>query len=180
MDERLYEIAPGAALPKGGALEVGNKALTLMSLAAAGLPVPPAFVLPTHWCGRYRGKRAEDAELRETLALGTAMLERATNLRFGSPRRPLLVSVRAGGTVSMPGMLETVLDIGMNQETVDGLIRLSGNPRLAWTAIAVWCRGMPKRWRGSPRALSTSSWPPPFRTPTCRTNTSWTTSGCAA
>ena len=150
MDERLYEIAPGAALPKGGALEVGNKALTLMSLAAAGLPVPPAFVLPTHWCRRYRGKRAEDAELRETLALGTAMLERATNLRFGSPRRPLLVSVRAGGTVSMPGMLETVLDIGMNQETVDGLIRLSGNPRLAWDSYRRLVQGYAETVEGLP------------------------------
>ena len=80
-----------------------------MRMAQAGLPVPPAFVLPTSWC---RPRRA--GALRETLAAGIAGLEAATGLRFGATRRPLLVSVRSGAAVSMPGMMETVLDVGLN------------------------------------------------------------------
>src|SRR5208337_3768838 len=68
----------------------------------------------------------------DVLSQGIARLERATGLGFGSSRRPLLVSVRSGAAVSMPGMMETMLDVGVNDETVEGLVRLTGNPRLAW------------------------------------------------
>ena len=98
-------------------------------MAQAGLPVPPAFVLPTSWCQRAQRRRRL---LTQTLAAGIAALETATGLGFGATRRPLLVSVRSGAAVSMPGMMETVLDVGLNLETVEGLIRLTGNPRLAW------------------------------------------------
>ena len=122
----LYVVLPGVTPAKGGAAEVGNKAWNLMLMAQAGLPVPPAFVLPTTWCKRGR------ATLGETLAAGIARLEAATGLSFAAPRRPLLVSVRSGAAVSMPGMMETVLDVGLNAQTVEALIRLTGNPRLAW------------------------------------------------
>ena len=127
-DAGLCFILPGEALPEGGADAVGNKAWNLMLLAQAGLPVPPGFVLPTAWCRAPR----DPAVLRHALADGIARLEVATGLRFGSARRPLLVSVRSGAAVSMPGMLETVLDIGLNARSAEGLIRLTGNPRLAW------------------------------------------------
>jgi pyruvate,orthophosphate dikinase len=126
----FYPILPGAPLAKGGAEEVGNKAWNLMRLADAGLPVPPAFVLPTSW-GRRIGSAGETA-LRHALAEGVERIEAATGLKFGATRRPLLVSVRSGAAVSMPGMMETVLDVGLNAETVEALIRLTGNPRLAW------------------------------------------------
>ena len=126
----LYPILPGAAPAKGGAAEVGNKAWNLMLMAQAGLPVPPAFVLPTSWCRRT--KPSDEPLMRGALAAGIARLETATGLAFGAERRPLLVSVRSGAAVSMPGMMETVLDVGLNAETVEGLIRLTGNPRLAW------------------------------------------------
>jgi len=126
----FYPILPGAAPPKGGAQEVGNKAWNLMRMAEIGLPVPPAFVLPTAWCGRPLA--ANDPVLKDALAKGIARLETATGLGFGATHRPLLVSVRSGAAVSMPGMMETVLDVGLNEDTVEGLIRLSGNPRLAW------------------------------------------------
>ncbi|MDR3528954.1 MAG: PEP/pyruvate-binding domain-containing protein [Rhodopila sp.] len=126
----LYFILPGVAPSKGGVQEVGNKAWNLMLMAQAGLPVPPAFVLPTSWCRRDRPARGP--LLPQTLAAGIARLESATGLAFGAARRPLLVSVRSGAAVSMPGMMETVLDVGLNAETVEGLIRLTGNPRLAW------------------------------------------------
>ena len=121
-----YFIAPAAPLPKRGAEEVGNKAWNLMRMAAARLPVPLGFVLPI-------GFRFNDGKtLAENLVSGIRRIEAATGLTFGSSRRPLLVSVRSGGAVSMPGMLETVLNVGMNQEVVEGLIRLTGNPQLAW------------------------------------------------
>ena len=127
-----YMIAAGAALPPGGAQEVGNKAWNLMRIASGGLHVPAAVVLPTLWCREYRAGRLPETRLKELLASPVAELEAATGLRFGCSREPLLVSVRSGGAVSMPGMLETILDIGLNFITVDGLIRRTGNPRLAW------------------------------------------------
>ncbi len=126
----LYLILPQAALAKGGVEEVGNKAWNLMRLAQAGLPVPPAFVLPTGW--RLRKGTERETALRQALADGIARLETATGLKFGSSRRPLLVSVRSGAAASMPGMMETVLDVGLNAQSVEALIRMTGNPRLAW------------------------------------------------
>ena len=127
----FYKILPRAPLPKGGAEEVGNKAWNLMRMTAAGLPVPSAFVLPTTSCKEFRCESACQ-ELDAILRAGIAALESATGLNFGSPRRPLLVSVRSGAAVSMPGMMETVLDVGVNDETVEGLLGDTGNPRLAW------------------------------------------------
>jgi len=114
-DTGLCFILPNEDLPEGGAAAVGNKAWNLMRLAQAGLPVPPGFVLPTAWCRTSR----DPAALRQALATGIARLEAATGLGFGFARRPLLVSVRSGAAVSMPGMLETVLDIGLNERSVE-------------------------------------------------------------
>jgi pyruvate, orthophosphate dikinase len=135
----FYPILPGAAPSKGGLQEVGNKAWNLMLMAQIGLPVPPAFVLPTAWCRHTLA--VNDPVLRDVLAKGIAKLETATGLRFGAKHRPLLVSVRSGAAVSMPGMMETVLDIGLNEETVEGLIRLTGNPRLAWDSYRRMVQG---------------------------------------
>ncbi|MBI5256895.1 MAG: pyruvate, phosphate dikinase [Burkholderiales bacterium] len=97
-------------------------------MAALGLPVPPAFVLGTAWCARA-------AELRpEHWAEALAALQRRTGLGFGDARRPLLLSVRSGAPVSMPGMMETLLNIGLGEATRHGLLRLTGNPRLVWDA----------------------------------------------
>jgi pyruvate, orthophosphate dikinase len=126
----LYWILPSAPLPAGGAAEVGNKAWNLMRLVALGLSVPPAFVLPMGW--NRPCLSADDAALRRVLTGGIARLEAVSNLGFGAARRPLLVSVRSGAAVSMPGMLETVLNVGLTPASLDGLIRFTGNPHLAW------------------------------------------------
>lgn len=126
----LYAILPGEPFPAGEAAEVGNKAWNLIRMAVAGLPVPAGFVLPTTWCGSRRPQ--EEMDRGNVLRQGIARLESAAGLGFGSPRRPLLVSVQSGAAISMPGMMETVLDVGVNDETVEGLVRLTGNPRLAW------------------------------------------------
>ena len=109
---------------------MGNKAWNLMRMVQLGLPIPPA--LSCLLLGASALNRPTKALLRRTLAEGIARLEAATGLAFGADRRPLLVSVRSGAAVSMPGMMETVLNVGLNAETVEALIRLTGNPRLAW------------------------------------------------
>jgi pyruvate,orthophosphate dikinase len=146
----LHIIGSGAGLPPGGPEAVGRKAYNLALMADAGLPVPPAFVLPTSWCRALRSGRAREAEVAEVLDVGMARLEKATGLGFGSPRRPLLVSVRSGGAQSMPGMLETVLDVGLNVAGVEGLMRLTGNPRLAWDSYRRLVQGYGEVVQGLP------------------------------
>jgi len=152
MGQLFYTIMPGASVPEGGAPEIGNKGWNLARMAATGLPVPPAFVLPTNWCLRRRGGEADDPALHEVLREGIGQLESTTGLTFGSARRPLLVSVRSGAAVSMPGMMETVLDVGLNATTVEGLVRLTGNPRLAWDSYRRLIQGYGEVVLGLPAA----------------------------
>ena len=109
---------------------IGAKASNLARMAALGLPVPPAFVLPIELCA---GIVLNDAEARQTLidglADGVGFLEKATAKRLGDQRRPLLVSVRSSAAQSMPGMLDTVLNVGCTSAAVHGLVRMTGNPR---------------------------------------------------
>jgi pyruvate,orthophosphate dikinase len=129
-----FVIGCGQPIGASAAVEaLGFKAYNLWRMDRVGLPVPPAIVLGTGYCADYfhRGGKAP-AGLRELLSAGMRDLERATGLCFGSPRRPLCVSVRSGAAVSMPGMMETILDVGLNDTTVRGLLRVTGNPRLAW------------------------------------------------
>jgi pyruvate,orthophosphate dikinase len=134
-DPPLHLISPGEKPPARGARDAGNKAFNLMRMACAGLPVPPGFVLPTQWCALPRDDPSTASTMAATLAKGIGRIEAATGQTFGSGRRPLLVSVRSGAPVSMPGMMETVLDIGLNDETVEGMIRMTGDPRLAWDSF---------------------------------------------
>ncbi|HAR17755.1 MAG TPA: pyruvate, phosphate dikinase, partial [Bradyrhizobium sp.] len=113
--------------------EVGAKATNLARMAALGLPVPPAFVLPVRLCADVvAGKAHATRNLRDGLAEGIAFLEQATGKSFGDSRKPLLVSVRSGAARSMPGMLDTVLNVGCTSTAVRGLIRGTGRPHLAW------------------------------------------------
>src|SRR5512140_1863438 len=111
---------------------LGFKAYNLWRMDRVGLPVPPAFVLGTDHCRHFLAHGAAPAGTRDLLAARIHELERATGLAFGSARRPLCVSVRSGAAISMPGMMETILNVGLNGATVRGLLRLAGNPRLAW------------------------------------------------
>jgi pyruvate,orthophosphate dikinase len=123
----------GVATEPHSADTIGAKAANLARMAALGLPVPPAFVLPVKLCAAIidRDPHAE-RDLHEGLKEGIAFLEAATGKRFGDHRQPLLVSVRSGAARSMPGMLDTVLDVGCTSAAVQGLIRSSGRSRLAW------------------------------------------------
>ncbi|HVI87434.1 MAG TPA: PEP/pyruvate-binding domain-containing protein [Dongiaceae bacterium] len=112
---------------------IGSKAAQLAVMNRLDLPVPPAFVLPTDLCQAINaGDEVALAALKEALGEGIARLEAVTGRRFGDRRKPLLVSVRSGAAKSMPGMLETILNVGLNAESLRGLIRFTGNPRLAW------------------------------------------------
>jgi pyruvate, orthophosphate dikinase len=112
--------------------DVGGKAANLARMAHLGLPVPPAFVLPISLCAATaKGDAAAMRNLADGLADGIEFLENATGRRFGDRRRPLLVSVRSGAARSMPGMLETVLNVGCTSAAVHGLVRMTGNPRFA-------------------------------------------------
>lgn len=129
---RIVRIAPDMTdLPS--AEQVGAKAANLARMAALGLPVPPAFVLPVSLCAAtVSGESKARKALEEGLAEGIAFLEERTGRRFGDGRQPLLVSVRSGAARSMPGMLETVLDVGCTRLATQGLIRMTGHPRFAW------------------------------------------------
>ena len=112
---------------------IGAKAANLARMAALGLPVPPAFVLPVDLCAAIvKGDPKATQKLTEGLHTGIGFLESATGNLFGDRRRPLLVSVRSGAARSMPGMLDTVLDVGCTLTAVQGLVRLTGHPRFAW------------------------------------------------
>jgi pyruvate,orthophosphate dikinase len=112
---------------------IGAKAANLARMAALGLPVPPAFVLPIELCGSIAaGDPKAKERLAQGLASGIEFLEETTGREFGSRRIPLLVSVRSGAARSMPGMLDTVLDVGCTPTAVRGLVRMTGNPRFAF------------------------------------------------
>ncbi len=112
----------------GGSVEqypaemVGAKAANLARMAALSLPVPPAFVLPIALCAAIAdGDGKAQGKVTDPLAEGIAFLEQATDKKFGDRRRPLLVSVRSGAARSMPGMLDTVLDVGCTSAATRGL-----------------------------------------------------------
>jgi len=111
----------------------GGKGANLAEMAGIGLPVPPGFTISTEVCTQYNreGKTFDDA-LRAAVANGVAHIERATGRVFGDAVDPLLVSVRSGARVSMPGMMDTVLNLGLNDATVAGLAAGAGDARFAW------------------------------------------------
>lgn len=110
----------------------GSKAHNLMQMARHGLRVPPGFVLGTELCRSYleHGRIALEG-IEDVLSVELERLGSELGRRFGDAKRPLLVSVRSGAPVSMPGMMETVLNVGLTGVAVQGLIRMTGNPRLA-------------------------------------------------
>ncbi len=136
LNEEPLLIVRGGGSPLVMPEIAGSKAAQLWRMAQLGLDVPPAFVLPTSLCVPVNaGEKDALAAVQHTLDKGIAWLEGITGRRFGDSRAPLLVSVRSGAAASMPGMLETILDIGLNDQTVRGLIRMSGNPRLAFDSF---------------------------------------------
>ncbi len=112
---------------------VGGKGANLAEMAGIGLPVPPGFTITTEECVRYLAEGGDFSDsLRAEVAKALTHIERAVGKKFGDPANPLLVSVRSGARVSMPGMMDTVLNLGLNDVTVEGLAASSGDARFAW------------------------------------------------
>ena len=112
---------------------LGGKGANLAEMASIGLPVPPGFTITTEVCTAYydNGQKYPD-DLAQQVRAALALVEEAVGNRFGDHHRPLLVSVRSGARVSMPGMMDTVLNLGLNDQTVEGLVAASGDARFAW------------------------------------------------
>ena len=112
---------------------LGGKGANLAEMASIGLPVPPGFTITTEVCtAYYENGQKYPAELRDQLAAALAGIEAMVGAKFGDNKNPLLVSVRSGARVSMPGMMDTVLNLGLNDATVEGLVAASGDARFAW------------------------------------------------
>jgi pyruvate,orthophosphate dikinase len=114
---------------------LGGKGAGLAEMTNAGLPVPPGFTITTEACNSYfKAGRKLPPGLWDQVERGLAAVERATKKRLGDPKDPLLVSVRSGSAMSMPGMMDTVLNLGLNDESRQGLATLTRNERFAWDA----------------------------------------------
>ncbi|OLP58620.1 pyruvate, phosphate dikinase [Xaviernesmea oryzae] len=134
MTKWVYGFGGGAA--EGRALDIeilGGKGANLAEMCTLGLPVPPGLTIVAQACGEFlkAGRCLNDALKAEVMA-GIARIEALTERRFGSNDRPLLLSIRSGARASMPGMMDTVLNLGLNDETVMGLAQDAGDERFAW------------------------------------------------
>jgi pyruvate,orthophosphate dikinase len=112
---------------------LGGKGAGLAEMTKIGLPVPAGFTISTETCDYfYKNGKKYPAELKKQLLENVAKLEKVTKKRLGDPKNPLLVSVRSGSARSMPGMMETILNLGLNSKSVEGLAKSTGNERFAW------------------------------------------------
>src|SRR5262249_39326165 len=111
---------------------LGGKGPNLAEMPRLGLPVPPGFTITTEACRTYLQRGSEPAELRVQVTMALRRLEDQVGRRLGDTVDPLLVSVRSGAKFSMPGMMETVLNVGLNDYSVGGLAEAAGDERFAW------------------------------------------------
>ena len=136
MNRQVYTFGGGAVHDDPRTKDktiVGGKGANLAEMAGIGLPVPPGFTITTEECVKYLAEGADFSEgLRGDVADALRHIEQAVGKTFGNAADPLLVSVRSGARVSMPGMMDTVLNLGLNDETVEGLAATSGDDRFAW------------------------------------------------
>ena len=133
LERWVYSFGDGRADGSAAMRDIlGGKGAGLAEMANLGLPVPPGFTISAKLCIAYLEQGTFPDDLREEVDRQLKQLERASKKRFGDARDPLLVSVRSGAAVSMPGMMETILNLGLNDETVQGLIAGSKNPRFAY------------------------------------------------
>src|SRR5438477_1149284 len=134
MTKWVYRFGDGAAEGRADMKNLlGGKGAGLAEMSNLGLPVPPGFTITTEVCTYFyaHGKSYPD-ELKDQVTDGLAVLERSLGARFGDAKNPLLVSCRSGARVSMPGMMDTVLNLGLNESTLKGLIDKTGNERFGW------------------------------------------------
>jgi len=133
--KRIYTFGNGSAEGNAQMRDLlGGKGANLAEMNRIGVPVPPGFTISTEVCTEYyeRGREAVVADLKDDLMAAVKHIETIMGFKFGDVENPLLVSVRSGSRASMPGMMDTILNLGLNDTVVDGLARKSGNERFAW------------------------------------------------
>src|SRR3954471_22822221 len=130
----VYYFGDGKADGNGGMKPLlGGKGANLAEMTRIGLPVPPGFTITTGVCTYfYENKRSYPRELEAQVASALARIEKSVGKKLGDKETPLLVSVRSGARDSMPGMMDTILNLGMNDEVVEIVARKTNNPRFAW------------------------------------------------
>ena len=133
-EKLVYFFAAGEAEGNAGMKNVlGGKGANLAEMTSLGLPVPPGFTISTEICEAFYANNQElPAELRAEVLVALEKVETKLGKKFGDEENPLLVSVRSGARVSMPGMMDTILNLGLNDKTLTGLAKQSGNERFAW------------------------------------------------
>ena len=133
--KRVYTFGNGQAEGKADMRNLlGGKGANLAEMNLIGVPVPPGFTITTEVCNEYfeKGKEAVVALLKDDVEKSIKGVEALMKSKFGDVENPLLVSVRSGARASMPGMMDTILNLGLNDEVVEGLARKTNNPRFAW------------------------------------------------
>ena len=133
--KRVYTFGNGAAEGRADMKNLlGGKGANLAEMNLIGVPVPPGFTITTEVCTEYNelGKDYVVGVLKEDVEKAVSLIEAQTGTKFGDKENPCLVSVRSGARVSMPGMMDTVLNLGLNDDAVEGIARKSGNARFAW------------------------------------------------
>ena len=134
MKNYVYNFGAGTADGDGKMKEVlGGKGSGLAEMSKAGVPVPPGFTISTEVCNIYfQAGNKVPKEINDQALAALAKLESGLGKHFGDPSNPLLLSVRSGAKFSMPGMMNTILNLGLNDKTVEGLVKRTGNPRFAY------------------------------------------------
>jgi pyruvate, orthophosphate dikinase len=134
MKKYVYSFGNGTADGDGTMKDVlGGKGAGLAEMSKAGVPVPPGFTISTEVCNIFfQNNRTVPEEIEEQVAAGLQKLEKAIGKKLGDPADPLLLSVRSGAKFSMPGMMNTILNLGLNDKTTEGLVAKTGNPRFAY------------------------------------------------
>ena len=133
--KRVYTFGNKEAEGNGKMRELlGGKGANLAEMNLIGIPVPPGFTITTEVCSEYyaHGKEAVIRMLRPEVEKAMSNIEKLTGMKFGDKEMPLLVSVRSGARASMPGMMDTILNLGMNDQAVEAVAKRTGNPRFAW------------------------------------------------
>ncbi|HEX3673390.1 MAG TPA: pyruvate, phosphate dikinase [Rhizomicrobium sp.] len=134
MAKWVYNFGDGSAEGEASMKNLlGGKGANLAEMSNLGLPVPPGFTVTTEVCTHFtRNSETYPADLKDAVATAVARVGEIAGGRLGDAARPLLVSVRSGARVSMPGMMDTVLNLGLNAETAEGMAKLTGDPRFAY------------------------------------------------
>ena len=133
--KRVYTFGNKEAEGNGKMRELlGGKGANLAEMNLIGIPVPPGFTITTEVCAEFykHGKEAVIEMLRPEVEKAMKNIEKLTGMKFGDKEMPLLVSVRSGARASMPGMMDTILNLGMNDQAVEAVAKRTGNPRFAW------------------------------------------------